>query len=614
MYTVTFYSFKGGVGRTMSLVNVATQLALAKKKVLIVDFDLEAPGISTFALTAPKKDSLGLVEYITDFRVTGEAPNAVDYVYSAHKFDSGGEILVMPAGMHNGSYSSRLNSIDWQQLYAEEDGYIFFEDLKRQWAESIAPDYVLIDSRTGHSDVEGICTRQLPDAVCLLFFPNDQNLEGLKKVVANIRSQNEATKAQREPIALHFVVSNVPDLDDEDGIVGSTLERFGKELGYESLSGQIHHYNSLSLLNQEIFSEKRPKSRLAREYKMLSDAIIRNNVSDRDVAVDFLRLAVRDLRSGGIRAMASTVFNKVDRILGLFPTDSVVVLETALIYEAIGRISDALNLLSGDCLSKSSHYFAIRARLNHRLGKPQDAKSDLNQMLSASGAKVTSLLEALSVATLLDPSIFDALPNSPALASLSESDQLFVASQIGDGMSALSAKVAIFESIVQTNPERELYAHDLVLTLIALGRFAKAIELLSRPHSEHSESGDGNIGDIFNLAMAKLGVDGKADTELFARVVELEAMLPRRDADINYIACLAIANAAIGRNSDAITLIDRARAMMKMRPKREFSPWTFTKVSSRDFLEHLATLEQQVNSKVLRPAFCQKCEETSLST
>ena len=45
MYVVTFYSFKGGVGRTMSLVNVATQLALAAKKVLIVDFDLEAPGI-----------------------------------------------------------------------------------------------------------------------------------------------------------------------------------------------------------------------------------------------------------------------------------------------------------------------------------------------------------------------------------------------------------------------------------------------------------------------------------------------------------------------------------------------------------------------------------------
>jgi len=587
----------------MSLVNVATQLALASKKVLIVDFDLEAPGIPTFTLTSPKQESPGLVECINAYRSTGEAPNATDYVYTAHKFESGGEILVMPAGIHNANYSSRLNSIDWQKLYAEEDGYLFFEDLKRQWAQSIAPDYVLIDSRTGHSDVEGICTRQLPDAVCLLFFPNDQNLQGLKKVVASIRSQNEVRrKEHRESIDMHFVVSNVPDLDDEDGIFDATLERFEHELGYSRLAGQIHHYNSLSLLNQEIFSEKRPKSRLAREYKTLTDQITRENISDKDVATDFLRQAVRNLRSGTTRGINHTAFDKVERILRLFPTDSVIVLEIALLYEAIGQIGDALNLLSGDGLTKSANYHAIRARLNHRLGNDEDAKQDLHEMLSMTDAQVPSLLEAMSVAAQLEPNLIARLPNSPAILSLSESERSFVASQLSDGPAALEAKIAILESIPATSTERDSIEHQIALASISMGHFAKAVDLLAMMAAK--PDGD-EIGTIFNLAMAKLGLEGKVDSKLFSQVVEHDATLPRRDADVNYLTCVAIANFAIGQKDAAIKLIERSRSMMRMRPKRDFSPWTYTKVSSRDFIEHLSALEKQVNSGELHPAFCQ---------
>ncbi|WP_246844050.1 ParA family protein, partial [Hydrocoleum sp. CS-953] len=45
--TVTFYSFKGGVGRTTALTHVASILAMRGRKVVAVDLDLEAPGLST---------------------------------------------------------------------------------------------------------------------------------------------------------------------------------------------------------------------------------------------------------------------------------------------------------------------------------------------------------------------------------------------------------------------------------------------------------------------------------------------------------------------------------------------------------------------------------------
>ena len=47
---VTFYSYKGGVGRTMALANVAVLLSQWGKKVLMVDWDLEAPGLEHFFL------------------------------------------------------------------------------------------------------------------------------------------------------------------------------------------------------------------------------------------------------------------------------------------------------------------------------------------------------------------------------------------------------------------------------------------------------------------------------------------------------------------------------------------------------------------------------------
>jgi len=45
---ITFYSYKGGTGRTMALANAAWILASNRFRVLIVDWDLEAPGLHRY--------------------------------------------------------------------------------------------------------------------------------------------------------------------------------------------------------------------------------------------------------------------------------------------------------------------------------------------------------------------------------------------------------------------------------------------------------------------------------------------------------------------------------------------------------------------------------------
>ena len=47
---ITFYSFKGGVGRSMALANIAALCAQRGKTVLALDFDFEAPGLHRYFL------------------------------------------------------------------------------------------------------------------------------------------------------------------------------------------------------------------------------------------------------------------------------------------------------------------------------------------------------------------------------------------------------------------------------------------------------------------------------------------------------------------------------------------------------------------------------------
>ena len=274
----------------MALVNAAVELAQRGRRVLAVDFDLEAPGLDTFDVLCAARDQLGIVDFVREYVVTDRAPEVERFVSQSPALEN---LWVMPSGSQR-QYAASLGGIDWQDLYEHHDGYLLFEDLKAQWRHSLQPDYVLIDSRTGHTDTCGICTRQLPDAVTFLFFPNEQNLRGLADVVRDVRAESENTR--EHPIETHFVMSNVPDLDDEDDILRGMMARFKEDLGTDSEPQIVHRNDSLSLLNQVVFTRDRPKSRLAKEYRGVVDQVVEGNPQDKEGA---LRYADQVQRSDG---------------------------------------------------------------------------------------------------------------------------------------------------------------------------------------------------------------------------------------------------------------------------------------------------------------------------
>src|SRR5438270_2050592 len=104
MYTVTFYSFKGGVGRTMAMANVGLALARAGRRVLLVDFDLEAPGLDTFDLIKPSESMPGIIDFVTEYGKTCLAPDVKQFMYECSHPGLNAKVWVMPTGRQDGSY------------------------------------------------------------------------------------------------------------------------------------------------------------------------------------------------------------------------------------------------------------------------------------------------------------------------------------------------------------------------------------------------------------------------------------------------------------------------------------------------------------------------------
>lgn len=204
---ITFYSYKGGTGRSMHLANVAWILASNGKRVLMIDWDLEAPGLhryfQPFLIDKELIATDGLIDLMWDFsdaamtpvpdaeRQQGwhEAYTDLTRCTAAVRwtFPPPGRLDLLAAGRQGASYSRRVTAFNWQNFYDRLGGGVFLESLKARMRK--AYDYVLIDSRTGVTDTAGICTVQLPDALVVCFTPNNQSIEGCAAIAQSVRAQ-----------------------------------------------------------------------------------------------------------------------------------------------------------------------------------------------------------------------------------------------------------------------------------------------------------------------------------------------------------------------------------------------------------------------------------------
>ena len=233
----TFYSYKGGVGRSMAMAHVAWELASRGLRVLAIDFDLEAPGLERY-FRVPVGEVLatpGVIDLIEAFKrsLSGSGGMARDAEFRQlsrfiHRpvadFGHGGRLDLMPAGRRASdddkrAYALAVRTFDWQDFYFNWEGQAFFEWLRRSLVEGpdALYDVVLADSRTGVTEMGGVCACQLADVVVMLSAPNHQNIEGTRELAADLRSKPvQRLRRNRPPLKLVVVPARVeqrvPDL------------------------------------------------------------------------------------------------------------------------------------------------------------------------------------------------------------------------------------------------------------------------------------------------------------------------------------------------------------------------------------------------------------------
>jgi len=170
---VVFYSIKGGVGRSTALAASAWALAESGQRVLVLDLDLESPGLSTSLLPTSRQPAYGITDWLVEDLVNnGDA--ILDQMHaSLGSQQRGGELIVVPShGDNPGEYVSKLGRVWMPGFTADGQRQTWSERLLRMIQQLEAkhqPTIVLIDSRAGIDEVASACVTDLGAKLIYLF-------------------------------------------------------------------------------------------------------------------------------------------------------------------------------------------------------------------------------------------------------------------------------------------------------------------------------------------------------------------------------------------------------------------------------------------------------------
>lgn len=169
---VVFYSIKGGVGRSTALAATAWALAERGKRVLVLDMDLESPGLSSSLLPEDRRPSFGITDWLVEDLVDN-SDVVFDDMVAASDLSRNGDIRVVPAhGRDPGEYIAKLGRVWMPKIGADGQREAWSNRLARmtrQLEDRWKPDVTLIDSRAGIDEVASACITDLGASTVLMF-------------------------------------------------------------------------------------------------------------------------------------------------------------------------------------------------------------------------------------------------------------------------------------------------------------------------------------------------------------------------------------------------------------------------------------------------------------
>ncbi len=240
---IVFYSMKGGVGRSTALAVTAWFLAERGLRVMVLDLDLESPGLSTSLLPADRRPSFGITDWLVEDLVDNGDGMFASMVATSD-LSRNGEIFVVPAhGTDPGEYISKLGRIWMPRVTLDgrrEPWFRRLDRLLKKLQEQWQPDVVLIDSRAGIDEVASTCLTDLGASLVLLFtVDGDQTWTGYRILFQHWRRVGVVQQLRER---LQLVGAMIPETGREDylrGLLEGAWVLFSEELYDEIPPGKL---------------------------------------------------------------------------------------------------------------------------------------------------------------------------------------------------------------------------------------------------------------------------------------------------------------------------------------------------------------------------------------
>jgi cellulose biosynthesis protein BcsQ len=193
---IAFYSFKGGVGRTTALTSFAIQRARTAETIVIVDLDLDAPGVGTLLGTGASdpEQRFGVVDYLIESPLHPEITLS-DYYHRyldiraspPISIAGSGQIFVFPAGSMDSDYIAMLARLDLEPG-TDNAKHPLLQMLDHARKE-LKPDWILLDCRAGLSEASGFALSGLAHLTVLLGTTSTQSWDGLRLVIGRLGAE-----------------------------------------------------------------------------------------------------------------------------------------------------------------------------------------------------------------------------------------------------------------------------------------------------------------------------------------------------------------------------------------------------------------------------------------
>jgi len=215
---IAFHSFKGGVGRTLHAVALADHLAQRGQHVLLVDADLEAPGITWMYQTQRGRcdiayeDLLALLHSAQEGDATEAVGIAAAYLPNQRvsRYPGTGCVTVLPASRRARFGPPRIAPAD---LLTEDRSPYFLSESLARLAVAAEADTVVLDLRAGASELAAPIL--LDPRVMRVFVTtiSSQSLHGTEKLIRQLGSQSPA-RAGVDPAPGAVITQYRPDVHD----------------------------------------------------------------------------------------------------------------------------------------------------------------------------------------------------------------------------------------------------------------------------------------------------------------------------------------------------------------------------------------------------------------